>query len=78
MEEKGISASDVHGSGRRGQVLKEDVIAASRDAQTGGTGWRTRRGRGLRVPDAACARAGDADAGARRSPTMPPARSACA
>ena len=29
MEEKGLSASDVHGSGRRGQVLKEDVIAAA-------------------------------------------------
>ncbi|HEY5829472.1 MAG: 2-oxoglutarate dehydrogenase complex dihydrolipoyllysine-residue succinyltransferase [Hyphomicrobiaceae bacterium] len=29
MEETGITASDVHGSGRRGQVLKEDVIAAT-------------------------------------------------
>jgi 2-oxoglutarate dehydrogenase E2 component (dihydrolipoamide succinyltransferase) len=29
MEETGISASDVYGSGRRGQVLKEDVIAAA-------------------------------------------------
>jgi 2-oxoglutarate dehydrogenase E2 component (dihydrolipoamide succinyltransferase) len=29
MEEKGISAADVQGSGRRGQVLKEDVIATA-------------------------------------------------
>jgi 2-oxoglutarate dehydrogenase E2 component (dihydrolipoamide succinyltransferase) len=28
MEEKGLAAGDVPGSGRRGQVLKEDVIAA--------------------------------------------------
>jgi 2-oxoglutarate dehydrogenase E2 component (dihydrolipoamide succinyltransferase) len=28
MEEKGLSADDVQGSGRRGQVLKEDVAAA--------------------------------------------------
>jgi 2-oxoglutarate dehydrogenase E2 component (dihydrolipoamide succinyltransferase) len=29
MEEKGIAEADVQGSGRRGQVLKEDVIAAA-------------------------------------------------
>jgi 2-oxoglutarate dehydrogenase E2 component (dihydrolipoamide succinyltransferase) len=29
MEEAGIAAADVRGSGRRGQVLKEDVIAAA-------------------------------------------------
>ena len=29
MEEKGLSAGDVQGSGRRGQVLKEDVVAAA-------------------------------------------------
>ena len=29
MEEKGLSAADVQGSGRRGQVLKEDVMAAA-------------------------------------------------
>jgi 2-oxoglutarate dehydrogenase E2 component (dihydrolipoamide succinyltransferase) len=29
MEEKGISTADVQGSGRRGQVLKEDVMAAA-------------------------------------------------
>src|SRR5262245_32841974 len=29
MEEKGVSAADVQGSGRRGQVLKEDVMAAA-------------------------------------------------
>jgi 2-oxoglutarate dehydrogenase E2 component (dihydrolipoamide succinyltransferase) len=29
MEEKGLSADDVHGSGRRGQILKEDVLAAA-------------------------------------------------
>ncbi len=29
MEEQGLSASDVQGSGRRGQVLKEDVMAAA-------------------------------------------------
>ncbi len=34
MEEKGIAAVDVLGSGRRGQVLKEDVIAAAATAAT--------------------------------------------
>jgi 2-oxoglutarate dehydrogenase E2 component (dihydrolipoamide succinyltransferase) len=29
LEEKGMAAADVEGSGRRGQVLKEDVIAAA-------------------------------------------------
>jgi 2-oxoglutarate dehydrogenase E2 component (dihydrolipoamide succinyltransferase) len=29
MEEKGLSAGDVSGSGRRGQILKEDVLAAA-------------------------------------------------
>jgi 2-oxoglutarate dehydrogenase E2 component (dihydrolipoamide succinyltransferase) len=29
MEEKGLSATDVVGSGRRGQILKEDAVAAS-------------------------------------------------
>jgi 2-oxoglutarate dehydrogenase E2 component (dihydrolipoamide succinyltransferase) len=29
MEEKGVSAAEVQGSGRRGQVLKEDVMAAA-------------------------------------------------
>jgi 2-oxoglutarate dehydrogenase E2 component (dihydrolipoamide succinyltransferase) len=29
MEEKGLSAADVEGSGRRGQVLKEDALAAA-------------------------------------------------
>ncbi len=29
MEEKGLSAGDVPGSGRRGQILKEDVLAAA-------------------------------------------------
>jgi 2-oxoglutarate dehydrogenase E2 component (dihydrolipoamide succinyltransferase) len=29
MEEKGLSADDVHGSGKRGQILKEDVLAAA-------------------------------------------------
>jgi 2-oxoglutarate dehydrogenase E2 component (dihydrolipoamide succinyltransferase) len=29
MEEKGLSADDVPGSGRRGQILKEDVLAAA-------------------------------------------------
>ena len=30
MEEKGVSAADVQGSGRRGQILKEDATAACR------------------------------------------------
>ena len=29
MEEKGLSPDDVQGSGRRGQILKEDVMAAA-------------------------------------------------
>src|SRR5207253_9107727 len=29
LEEKGMAAADVEGSGRRGQVLKEDVIASA-------------------------------------------------
>ncbi len=29
MEEKGLSEADVRGSGRRGQILKEDAVAAS-------------------------------------------------
>jgi 2-oxoglutarate dehydrogenase E2 component (dihydrolipoamide succinyltransferase) len=29
LEEKGMAAADIHGSGRRGQVLKEDVVAAA-------------------------------------------------
>jgi len=29
MDDKGIAAADVQGSGRRGQILKEDVVAAS-------------------------------------------------
>jgi 2-oxoglutarate dehydrogenase E2 component (dihydrolipoamide succinyltransferase) len=29
LEEKGMAAADIQGSGRRGQVLKEDVIAAA-------------------------------------------------
>jgi 2-oxoglutarate dehydrogenase E2 component (dihydrolipoamide succinyltransferase) len=29
MEENGLSADHVHGSGRRGQILKEDVLAAA-------------------------------------------------
>ena len=29
MEEKGLSADDVPGSGKRGQILKEDVLAAA-------------------------------------------------
>src|SRR5262245_14353549 len=29
MEEKGLTEADVQGSGRRGQILKEDVMAAS-------------------------------------------------
>ena len=29
LEEKGLSAADVQGSGRRGQILKEDAVAAS-------------------------------------------------
>jgi 2-oxoglutarate dehydrogenase E2 component (dihydrolipoamide succinyltransferase) len=33
MEEKGLSAEDVRGSGRRGQVLKEDVVAAAEQAR---------------------------------------------
>jgi 2-oxoglutarate dehydrogenase E2 component (dihydrolipoamide succinyltransferase) len=32
MEEKGLSAADVQGTGRRGQVLKEDAMAASAQA----------------------------------------------
>jgi 2-oxoglutarate dehydrogenase E2 component (dihydrolipoamide succinyltransferase) len=32
MEEQGLSAADVQGSGRRGQVLKEDAVAASAKA----------------------------------------------
>lgn len=32
LEEKGLNADDVAGSGRRGQVLKEDAMAASRAA----------------------------------------------
>jgi 2-oxoglutarate dehydrogenase E2 component (dihydrolipoamide succinyltransferase) len=34
MEEKGLSAADVQGSGKRGQVLKEDVMAAARPAES--------------------------------------------
>ena len=33
MEEKGVAAADVQGSGRRGQVLKEDVAAAAAKPQ---------------------------------------------
>jgi 2-oxoglutarate dehydrogenase E2 component (dihydrolipoamide succinyltransferase) len=29
LEEKGMAAADIQGSGRRGQVLKEDVVAAT-------------------------------------------------
>ncbi len=35
MEEKGLSEADVQGSGRRGQILKEDAVAAS--ARTAGS-----------------------------------------
>jgi 2-oxoglutarate dehydrogenase E2 component (dihydrolipoamide succinyltransferase) len=34
MEEKGLLAADVQGSGKRGQVLKEDVMAAARPAES--------------------------------------------
>ena len=49
MEEKGLAAADVHGSGRRGQILKEDVIAAAatpKPAAPAGAAprpWPTRR-----------------------------------
>jgi 2-oxoglutarate dehydrogenase E2 component (dihydrolipoamide succinyltransferase) len=35
LDEAGLSANDVNGSGRRGQVLKEDVVAAVASAGTG-------------------------------------------
>jgi 2-oxoglutarate dehydrogenase E2 component (dihydrolipoamide succinyltransferase) len=38
MEEKGISPVDVQGSGRRGQVLKEDVMAAAARPATASAG----------------------------------------
>ena len=74
MEEKGLSPADVQGSGRRGQVLKEDVMAAA--VRPAG------RLRGVgpaeavayapmtttSVPSRSCAR--------RPCPTMPRARSA--
>ncbi len=42
LEEKGLSASDVAGSGKRGQVLKEDVVAAgSKPAAAGSTSVST-------------------------------------
>ena len=74
MEEKGLSAGDVQGSGRRGQVLKEDVAAAAAKPSA------ARAAPGGRRPHADDHGAGarDADAGARRLPTMRPARSACA
>ena len=51
MEEKGLSAGDVQGSGRRGQVLKEDVmVAAVRPAGPAATAGRG-RGRRLRADD---------------------------
>jgi 2-oxoglutarate dehydrogenase E2 component (dihydrolipoamide succinyltransferase) len=37
MEEKGLAADDVAGSGRRGQVLKEDVMAAAARPQPAAT-----------------------------------------
>ena len=46
MEEKGLAADDVQGSGRRGQVLKEDVLA--RRGQAGRTCSRAGRGRSRR------------------------------
>ncbi|MBO0741376.1 MAG: 2-oxoglutarate dehydrogenase complex dihydrolipoyllysine-residue succinyltransferase [Hyphomicrobiaceae bacterium] len=36
MEESGVSAEDVAGSGRRGQILKEDVLAAAARATASG------------------------------------------
>ena len=42
MEEKGISAADVQGSGRRGQVLKEDVMAAAGQARSTARAGRSR------------------------------------
>jgi 2-oxoglutarate dehydrogenase E2 component (dihydrolipoamide succinyltransferase) len=37
MEEKGLAAADVRGSGKRGQVLKEDVATAAKPASQPGT-----------------------------------------
>jgi 2-oxoglutarate dehydrogenase E2 component (dihydrolipoamide succinyltransferase) len=41
MEEKGLSEADVQGSGRRGQILKEDVAAASAHAPAARAGAAT-------------------------------------
>ena len=43
MEEQGLSAAEVQGSGRRGQVLKEDVMAAAAAQPAAGRASRRRR-----------------------------------
>ena len=75
MEEKGLAAAEVAGSGRRGQILKEDVMAAAARPRRRRRRppWPQLRCRWPRVPVPAAA-----DARALGGRTMPRARSACA
>ena len=73
LEEKGIAAADVAGSGKRGQVLKEDAVAATAKPRRG----RAVAARGRLRADGAGAGSGRRRCARRRPPTMPPARSGC-
>jgi 2-oxoglutarate dehydrogenase E2 component (dihydrolipoamide succinyltransferase) len=50
MEEKGLSEADVQGSGRRGQILKEDAMAASARAAAPAAAPRPQEAPAARVP----------------------------
>ena len=50
MEEQGLTEADVQGSGRRGQVLKEDALAASARAAAPAAAPRPREAPAARAP----------------------------